>query len=195
MFEAPAGGVYRIRNLINGKCYIGSSQGVQKRFSQHRTNLKRGVHGNKHLQAAWNAFGEVSFEFSVLEYVLDVAMLASREQAFIDLFDSANRECGYNSRAIAECNRGHKFSNLTEEERKRRSDHALRLATARVGSRRADVGKWAPDRFRQFDREATQQIQADRANGMTYRAIAAKYGCLVSTAFRVSNRVGPAYQG
>ena len=60
------GGVYRITNLKNGKSYVGSSVDVNYRMSRHRHELRKGIHINKHLQAAWNKYGRSCFEFQLL---------------------------------------------------------------------------------------------------------------------------------
>ena len=60
-------GVYVITNLINKKIYIGSSIDIKVRWSNHKSELKRGVHNNKYLQNAWNKYGEENFKFEILE--------------------------------------------------------------------------------------------------------------------------------
>lgn len=60
------GGVYQIRNLVNGKVYIGSTKVFRRRASQHHTSLKTGRHRNKHLLGSWNKYGEQNFIFEVL---------------------------------------------------------------------------------------------------------------------------------
>lgn len=32
-------GIYRIKNLINNKCYYGSSKEIEKRWSRHKNEL------------------------------------------------------------------------------------------------------------------------------------------------------------
>jgi group I intron endonuclease len=59
--------IYQIRNLVNGKLYIGSSLWTQKRFNKHSSLLSKGTHPNAHLQAAWNLYGKVAFAFEILE--------------------------------------------------------------------------------------------------------------------------------
>ena len=61
-----ASGIYQIRNLINGKRYIGSAVNFGKRWRNHKCLLRTGAHKNAHLQAAWNKHGEGSFVFEVL---------------------------------------------------------------------------------------------------------------------------------
>lgn len=63
--------IYQITNMENGKYYIGSAQSFEKRCWQHRTDLRRQVHKNKHLQAAWNKYGEYAFVFEILEQCED----------------------------------------------------------------------------------------------------------------------------
>jgi len=61
-------GVYEIVNLISGKRYIGSSVNLHSRFQQHRAELRSGKHHNRHLQNAWDKYGEGNFAFNVLLY-------------------------------------------------------------------------------------------------------------------------------
>ena len=46
-------GIYQIRNLKNGKIYIGSAKCFQVRSSQHQKRLNAGNHHNKHLLSSW----------------------------------------------------------------------------------------------------------------------------------------------
>lgn len=59
-------GIYRIRNLTNGKCYIGQTSNLKTRRSQHWSTLRTGHHANPRLQAAWNKHGEASFVFETI---------------------------------------------------------------------------------------------------------------------------------
>tara|TARA_R110000822_G_scaffold8487_13_gene33342 strand:- start:1464 stop:2051 length:588 start_codon:yes stop_codon:yes gene_type:complete len=62
-------GVYQIRNLKNGHCYIGStSLDFKERWRIHLGQLKRGEHHSIVLQRAWNKHGADSFKFEVLIY-------------------------------------------------------------------------------------------------------------------------------
>lgn len=61
-----ATGIYKITNKINSKCYIGQSKNIEKRWSQHIKELNKNSHCNKHLQSAWNKYGQVNFNFEIL---------------------------------------------------------------------------------------------------------------------------------
>ena len=50
-------GIYRIKNLINGKCYYGSSKEIEKRLKRHKRELNSNTHINCVLQRAWNKYG------------------------------------------------------------------------------------------------------------------------------------------
>lgn len=54
-------GVYGIY-LDDKKIYVGWSQDINKRFSNHSTNLKQGKHKNKHLQAIYNESEELTMK-------------------------------------------------------------------------------------------------------------------------------------
>jgi len=64
--EMDVCGIYKIVNLVNGNIYIGQSCHVNERFKQHFRLLTRNLHDNKHLQYAWNKYGEKNFVFEVI---------------------------------------------------------------------------------------------------------------------------------
>lgn len=76
--------IYKIRNLVNGKFYIGSSVKVLSRWYLHKYRLKKGDHDNLYLQGSFNKYGSENFIFEIVEYVHDINSLISREQYFID---------------------------------------------------------------------------------------------------------------
>ena len=86
-------GIYQIKNLLNGKVYIGQSVDIEKRWSTHKAELKNNYHYNIHLQNAWNKYGEDNFEFSIIEEC-DMDELNAREIFWISKLNSCNS--GYN---------------------------------------------------------------------------------------------------
>jgi GIY-YIG catalytic domain len=60
-------GVYRIRNTRNRKSYVGFDRDWVARINRHKAELKFGSHRNRELQEEWNALGEASFQFEVLD--------------------------------------------------------------------------------------------------------------------------------
>lgn len=88
-------GIYKIRNLINNKIYIGSSINVSVRISQHKLQLKNKKHHNKYLQSSVNKYGIENFEYSILEYCNENELL-EREEYYINYYNSNNNNFGYN---------------------------------------------------------------------------------------------------
>lgn len=86
-------GIYVIRNLADGKTYVGQAEDIGKRWLHHQWELNRGKHINSHLQNAYNKHGMENFEFSILEKC-DVDQLTERENYWIDELDSISN--GYN---------------------------------------------------------------------------------------------------
>jgi len=84
------GGVYEIVNLVNGKRYIGSAAYFNKRWHQHRNDLRHGTHHTPHLQHSWNKYGESEFSFRVLEIVPEPT-----RQRLIDYENKWFKELGY----------------------------------------------------------------------------------------------------
>jgi hypothetical protein len=60
-------GVYAFRNAVNGKVLVGASLNLPGAQNSMRFQLKMGVHRNRELQADWNAHGEASFTWEVLD--------------------------------------------------------------------------------------------------------------------------------
>jgi hypothetical protein len=61
--------IYRITNMANGKYYIGSAESFARREWQHKYDLRKGIHKNPRLQAAWNKHGADMFVFEIIEEV------------------------------------------------------------------------------------------------------------------------------
>ena len=63
-------GIYKILNLVTNDFYIGSTSiSFMRRFTQHRSDLRKGKHRNIHLQRAYNRDGEDNFEYQILEEI------------------------------------------------------------------------------------------------------------------------------
>lgn len=77
-------GIYLIRNSRTKKVYIGSAVNIKQRWREHYKSLQRKTHGNRHLQNAWNKYGEKTFEFKIL-FKCDVNELLFWEQRAINL--------------------------------------------------------------------------------------------------------------
>lgn len=87
-------GIYQIRNLVNGKIYVGSAVNLRKRMYNHLNNLKHNKHCNIKLQNAYNKYGENNLVFEIIELVPDKEQLLDQEQYYIDTLNTVNE--GYN---------------------------------------------------------------------------------------------------
>lgn len=89
--------VYKITNLINNKCYIGSSIRVNKRWKEH-LNCSKNSNDPKYdypLYCAFRKYGIENFHFEILRDDFDsVEEMQSYEKEMIIFFDSYNN--GYN---------------------------------------------------------------------------------------------------
>lgn len=114
-------GVYQIRNIGNEDRYMGStSVGFGERWRKHLARLRKGNHPCRHLQNAWNKYGEAAFVFEVVEYVDDPDQVLEREQAWIDYYWATGTL--YNHSPTAGSTRGFRFS----DEARARLSAALR---------------------------------------------------------------------
>jgi len=62
-------GIYSIKNMKNGKIYIGSSKDLQGIINRNKFQLKNGLHFNKEMQKDFNEIGEEGFSFDILDYL------------------------------------------------------------------------------------------------------------------------------
>jgi len=69
--------------MQSGTIYVGSSQDVEERWKRHRKELVGGYHFNRHLQSAWNRYGEEAFNFGILEET-EASQVLRREQFWLD---------------------------------------------------------------------------------------------------------------
>lgn len=89
-------GIYKIRNSINGKFYIGSAVNILKRWNLHLHYLRRGEHHSQHFQRAFVKYGEAAFQLEVIETTLPTrSVLLAREQFYLDAFGPF-KNFGYN---------------------------------------------------------------------------------------------------
>jgi group I intron endonuclease len=79
-------GIYYIINKINNKKYVGSTtESFSRRLGHHRHVLNNNTHRNRHLQNAWNKYGEDNFEFKIIEKISE--NILNVEQIHINKFD------------------------------------------------------------------------------------------------------------
>lgn len=127
-------GIYKILNIINNKIYIGSAVRLSNRKATHFYKLKNNKHTNNYLQNAFNKYGGSKFKFEIIEYVDDKNCLIAREQYYMDLYKSYNKENGYNIRTIAESNLGVTGKKLSKE-------HRNAISKANLGKKLSDNTK------------------------------------------------------
>ena len=145
-------GIYAIENTINKKRYYGSTKDKRERWSQHRRQLNKGIHHNRHLQSAWNKYGKEAFEFIWIKDV-PVEQLLDVEQKYLDAngggyniskyADAPTRGLKMSAetcRKLSEIKMGHTTSTITRRkiseahEGKRLSQsHRQKLSDAKIG--------------------------------------------------------------
>lgn len=86
-------GIYCIRNLVNGKIYIGSSVKFKSRWKSHIKRLNTNKHGNDYLQKAYNKYGKDNFSFEIVSYVENKENLIKYEQYWLDFFKPEYNIC------------------------------------------------------------------------------------------------------
>jgi len=88
-------GVYSITCNANGKVYVGSSKKLNLRITDHRFNIKRGIHSNKDLEEDIQTFGPDAFVITVIEEP-EEHLLRERELFWIKRLSTNICSTGYN---------------------------------------------------------------------------------------------------
>jgi len=115
-------GIYKIKNIANGKVYIGQSRGLHKRLTQHKNLLNTNRHPNPHLQYSYNKYGAEGFYFEVIENC-KINMLNNREIYWMNYYKSFDKSKGYNITAVNEELTSYA---LAEETKKKISDSHMK---------------------------------------------------------------------
>ena len=77
--------VYKITNIINGKCYVGQTNvTLNRRFGQHKCKARNGYEKEHPIHKAINEYGENNFVAEVLENEISEADIDEREKYWIE---------------------------------------------------------------------------------------------------------------
>lgn len=87
--------IYKIKNLVNHKVYIGLTNNIARRRTRHFSDLRRKVHDNHFLQKEYDIYGQENFNFSI-EFEGDCSEqeIGDKEKEYIKKYDSYKN--GYN---------------------------------------------------------------------------------------------------
>lgn len=93
----PICGIYKITNQINGKCYIGQSIDISRRWNQHKNNSNNPKNScfNLPFYQALRKYGIENFSFEILEQCLKEE-LNDKEFSYINYFKANDPKYGYN---------------------------------------------------------------------------------------------------
>ena len=93
--------IYRMKNKVNNKCYIGQTNDFNKRMIGHKSdsNNKNSHSYNSPLSCAIRKYGWNNFENTILEKIpedKDWKYIDEREKFYIKIFQSLSNQKGYN---------------------------------------------------------------------------------------------------
>jgi group I intron endonuclease len=127
--------IYAIVNNVTRDMYVGSSVGVNRRWSAHRNLLTKKCHYNSRLQRAYDKYGSSSFDWEIIQFVDDKSQLIAREQFWMNFFAPV-----YNGRPVANSPLGTKASietrakmSVAAKKRGFSDEHKLNISKAKKG--------------------------------------------------------------
>lgn len=147
-------GVYCIKNIIDGRVYVGSSINIDKRIKNHIWNINKSTHRNIHLVDSIKKYGWDSFFFIVLEEC-DVVDIVSREQFWIDYYKSYVDTNGYNKQPFAYSNKNNSCPQSAKDKiskywigKPKTKEQNYKNSLAHMGENNANYGKPISEKLR-----------------------------------------------
>lgn len=198
--------VYLIKNKINEKVYVGSTKNLEQRWRGHLSSLRIGKSFNMYLQEDWDKYGEENFEFIFIEE--DTFGGFEREQYWMDLYTSYDRDKGYNisptagttlgrrhredsKKLMAESHTGKKLSDETRRKmsdahkgKKKSPQHIKNAANARRGISNPRC-QGSKQHFAKLNEDLVVQILTRIHNGELIFHIAKEYNVYPSTLYQI----------
>lgn len=134
-------GIYKITNKISNKFYVGSAQNIPNRWLQHKRQLKVKTHSNKHLQNAYDKYGEGVFEFTILLYC-NKKDLFLFEQRFLDDYWDGGINCyNMNKFAYVPTNKTKIIISRSTKGKKKSEETKKKMSLAQTGHKLSEEGK------------------------------------------------------
>jgi group I intron endonuclease len=159
-------GIYAITNTVNNRIYIGSSNDISRRWSVHRSNLRKNKHGNKQMQEDYNNQSESDFVYSILEECLQR-----------DLFTC---EMKWNS---FYCDKVYSVRDILNPYKKIR--RGKESAIFKEKRSKQVQGEKNPHNTLMSEKMASEVLWLKQNTKMTYKEIAEKYSINKTNVFRV----------
>jgi group I intron endonuclease len=124
-------GIYEIYCSSNNKRYVGQAENIDERWINHIWKLRQNKHHNKHLQNAFNKYGENCFIFRTVE-LCNVELLDEREIFYIKELNAHETLGGFNvCWGGSSGMRGVEFS----------EEHRRRLSESHLGKKASDEAR------------------------------------------------------
>jgi group I intron endonuclease len=189
-------GIYFISNNVNGKKYIGSSINLKQRERDHWRYLRAGRHKNKHLQYAWNKYGEDVFSFSVLEIVKNKKKLIPTEQRYLDIFRPEYNKCPTASNMLG-------FKHTSEAKKKQRNaklaswknpQYRQKMVDAHTGhnpspetrKKIGDISRGSKNGYSKLTEDEVMKMKELMLRGLYHKTIASIFNISISTVNKIS---------
>lgn len=152
-------GIYKIKNIINDNCYIGSSINIKNRTRIHKRYLLQNKHHSIILQRAYNKYKKENFVYEIIEIIDNKKELIKKEQYWIDkikpiynICKKANSSLGIKRRkeTIEKLKISHLGNKHTKESKKK------------IGDSQRGNKHWTKNKF--FSKEAKKHMSEGQIN-------------------------------
>jgi group I intron endonuclease len=152
--------------------------------------LRNKKHRNNYLQRAFEKHGEENFIFEVLEKDILQENLLSREQFYLDLFKSHERDVGYNLNPVAGSNLGFKMPESAKEKLRQRNlgkkhseETKKKISSVQIGKKRKSISKlktslkcrWENNPSAKLNFKKVREIRIKKLEGCSAKKLSKEY--------------------
>lgn len=145
---------YALLHESTNSIYIGSTSNLYRRLSNHKTDLRRGVHKNDNLQQAFNCDERFSLSFVKTD---DHAAALKIEQQALDVLMSDGRLLNISPDAVF-ANKGVKLDDERKEQIRQRTIQQFSTEEARNRHREISLNQWADPAYRARFNEGSSKV-------------------------------------
>jgi|SRR5690625_371670 len=154
-------GIYKLTNISNGKIYIGQSKDIANRMKLHIKDSKRinDKRGDFPLYESMRRHGHEKFKLDIIE-VCEVDELNEREMYYISLYNSTDKDVGYNQTKYS-----YAFQDpaIAEESH---SPEIMAMHGKRI--REWNLKQWKDPKYREMKSRASSELQKERLKNPVY---------------------------
>ena len=170
-------GIYRITNTITGDFYIGSSNDVKRRWTEHKCPSRWNKQPNSPLYLDIQKYGIDKFVFEILEEV-EIEQLKEKEQQFIETLNptyNSNNAKGFDFERNKKYQKEYNKSNKGKESHRKASKKYNKSNKGKESHRKANNKYNKSDKGKEVQKKYQNQLCNFNGETLTLQALSVRF--------------------